>query len=169
MPALPHVGRLDNDTSGLLLLTDDGQLAARLLQKVAPNKETLGSASVDDAQTLEVETPAATSKPPDAVDEYAHSPSCSRIKREEELSGVSKEYLVDVLPGKGVKFMHGGRINVKVNSVAGVERIAVAVRMFERSPVRVLGLMLGRHTSNIMCAESAVRSARYDKCAQACF
>jgi 16S rRNA U516 pseudouridylate synthase RsuA-like enzyme len=33
VPALPHVGRLDNDTSGLLLLTDDGKLGERLLQK----------------------------------------------------------------------------------------------------------------------------------------
>eukprot|EP00238_Polyblepharides_amylifera_P004890 CAMPEP_0196592526 /NCGR_PEP_ID=MMETSP1081-20130531/73005_1 /TAXON_ID=36882 /ORGANISM="Pyramimonas amylifera, Strain CCMP720" /LENGTH=176 /DNA_ID=CAMNT_0041916247 /DNA_START=68 /DNA_END=595 /DNA_ORIENTATION=- len=32
-PPLPHVGRLDNNTSGLLLLTDDGQLGARLLFK----------------------------------------------------------------------------------------------------------------------------------------
>jgi hypothetical protein len=62
---------------GLLLLTDDGALTNRLLQKRKQSQ-----------------------------------PSASAELEDEDEEGVSKEYHVDVVRGKGVRFMHGEPIDL---------------------------------------------------------
>ncbi|KAK3263844.1 hypothetical protein CYMTET_24411 [Cymbomonas tetramitiformis] len=110
VPHVPHVGRLDMDTSGLLLLTDDGPLHDILLRKDA---EPARGAPVD-------QSAAAVLPCKRARDVVGRQPGKSDAA-ECEVEGVSKVYHVEVEPGKGVQYMHGGAVDVEA-AVASLEQ-----------------------------------------------